>query len=219
LCGSDNCDTSIYDLHRTCPRCDYELCIACCRELREGNLRGSCFKTTDNDYPNRGADYLHGGDAAAVAQPDPSPSSGDPSDEVITCMIGAWVADTHELADGRIRCPPEELGGCGGRRMLRLKRMFPDNWLADLEADASAALPATFKIMKADDSVCPCYCSGNPTTIQSTKVASARENSLDNHLYYPSSDNSEEDDVKHFQKHWVRGEAVVARVCSGKCKD
>jgi lysine-specific demethylase 3 len=64
--------------------------------------------------------------------------------------------------------------------------------------------------MKADDSVCPCYCSGNPTTIQSTKVASARENSLDNHLYYPSSDNSEEDDVKHFQKHWVRGEAVVA---------
>jgi hypothetical protein len=42
-------------------------------------------------------------------------------------MIGAWVADTHELADGRIRCRPEELGGCGGRRMLRLKRMFPDN--------------------------------------------------------------------------------------------
>ncbi|KAG0523640.1 hypothetical protein BDA96_07G140300 [Sorghum bicolor] len=206
----DNCDTSIYDLHRACPRCNYELCITCCRELREGNLRGSCLKTKDNEYPNLGADYLHGGDAAAAALPDPSPSSGDPSDdEVITSMIGAWVADTHELADGRIRCPPEELGGCGGRRTLRLKRMFADNWLADLEADACAALPTKFKI--ADESVCSCYYSGDPATQSTTKVASARENSQDNHLYYPVSDGSEEDDVKHFQKHWVRGEAVVAR--------
>ncbi|CAO2201876.1 unnamed protein product [Urochloa humidicola] len=204
----NNCDTSIYDLHRTCPGCDYDLCIACCRELREGNIRGNCQQITRNDYPDLGADYMHGGDAAA-AQPDAPPPSDYP-DTAVTSGILEWVIDTHKLADGNIRCPPAKLGGCGGSK-LTLKRMLPENWVAGLKTQASA-LSATFKmfeaveIIEADDSACSCC------NIQSTRrVASSREDSQDNHLYCPVSDGSQPDDVKHFQKHWVRGEPVIAR--------
>ncbi|XP_077213058.1 lysine-specific demethylase JMJ27-like [Tasmannia lanceolata] len=33
---SNNCNTSIIDFHRSCPNCSYELCLSCCREIREG---------------------------------------------------------------------------------------------------------------------------------------------------------------------------------------
>ncbi|XP_015696729.2 lysine-specific demethylase JMJ25-like isoform X2 [Oryza brachyantha] len=56
----DNCKTSIFDLHRSCPNCSYELCIICCKELREGKLMGSCEEELFS-YPNRGSDYMHGG--------------------------------------------------------------------------------------------------------------------------------------------------------------
>ena len=29
------------DLYRSCPDCNYDLCLACCQELREGKLLGS----------------------------------------------------------------------------------------------------------------------------------------------------------------------------------
>ncbi|XP_060194192.1 lysine-specific demethylase JMJ27-like isoform X2 [Lycium barbarum] len=36
----DNCNTSIVDLHRNCPICSYDLCLTCCREIREGCFLG-----------------------------------------------------------------------------------------------------------------------------------------------------------------------------------
>ncbi|PQQ12154.1 lysine-specific demethylase JMJ25 isoform X1 [Prunus yedoensis var. nudiflora] len=44
LCFNDervycnHCATSIIDLHRSCPKCSYELCLSCCREIRQGCL-------------------------------------------------------------------------------------------------------------------------------------------------------------------------------------
>ncbi|VFQ77344.1 unnamed protein product [Cuscuta campestris] len=35
----DNCNTSIVDLHRTCPSCSYDLCLTCCHEIRDGCLQ------------------------------------------------------------------------------------------------------------------------------------------------------------------------------------
>ncbi|KAF2322084.1 hypothetical protein GH714_006419 [Hevea brasiliensis] len=34
----NHCATSIVDLHRSCPKCAYELCLSCCHEIREGSL-------------------------------------------------------------------------------------------------------------------------------------------------------------------------------------
>ncbi|KAI3950576.1 hypothetical protein MKW92_035303 [Papaver armeniacum] len=36
----NNCRTSIVDYHRSCPNCNYYLCIACCREIRDGSFQG-----------------------------------------------------------------------------------------------------------------------------------------------------------------------------------
>ncbi|KAE9452472.1 hypothetical protein C3L33_15629, partial [Rhododendron williamsianum] len=35
------CKTSIVDFHRSCPKCSYDLCLACCREIRDGHLQGA----------------------------------------------------------------------------------------------------------------------------------------------------------------------------------
>ncbi|XP_062027619.1 uncharacterized protein LOC133743641 isoform X1 [Rosa rugosa] len=44
-CGEDermycnNCSTSIFDFHRSCPECEYDLCLSCCREIRDGRWK------------------------------------------------------------------------------------------------------------------------------------------------------------------------------------
>ncbi|KAI3980328.1 hypothetical protein MKX01_001399 [Papaver californicum] len=36
----NNCSTSIVDFYRSCPNCSYDLCLNCCRDIRDGSLQG-----------------------------------------------------------------------------------------------------------------------------------------------------------------------------------
>ncbi|KAG0617853.1 hypothetical protein M758_4G020500 [Ceratodon purpureus] len=36
----NNCNTSIVDYHRNCKKCDYDMCLQCCHELRSGSQPG-----------------------------------------------------------------------------------------------------------------------------------------------------------------------------------
>ncbi|KAL5724685.1 hypothetical protein ACHQM5_007912 [Ranunculus cassubicifolius] len=36
----DHCKTSIYDFHRHCSECSYDLCLKCCTEIRHGSAQG-----------------------------------------------------------------------------------------------------------------------------------------------------------------------------------
>ncbi|KAH7866905.1 hypothetical protein Vadar_026514 [Vaccinium darrowii] len=56
----NNCQTSIVDFHRSCPRCSYDLCLICCREFREGNLQGG-EEEVIMKYIDNGLEYLYGG--------------------------------------------------------------------------------------------------------------------------------------------------------------
>uniref|UniRef100_A0A803MNW6 JmjC domain-containing protein n=1 Tax=Chenopodium quinoa TaxID=63459 RepID=A0A803MNW6_CHEQI len=56
----DNCKTSIADFLRSCPECEYDLCLTCCREIRAGQLQGR--EEVVMDFVFRGFDYLHGGE-------------------------------------------------------------------------------------------------------------------------------------------------------------
>lgn len=60
LVGSDNCKTSIVDFHRSCSNCSYDLCLTCCREIRNGSLQGGAEELIV-EYVDRGKAYMHGG--------------------------------------------------------------------------------------------------------------------------------------------------------------
>uniref|UniRef100_J3MX64 JmjC domain-containing protein n=1 Tax=Oryza brachyantha TaxID=4533 RepID=J3MX64_ORYBR len=195
----DNCKTSIFDLHRSCPNCSYELCIICCKELREGKLMGSCEEELFS-YPNRGSDYMHGG-------------NGDPVSELInykeTCMSSDQSNDTKWCVESDIiYCPPTKIGGCGGKHALKLKQIFSKDLLSQLEVNA---LQMCKKLELSDiinRDTCECLCA---TDQGSSRKAASRENSNDNYIYCPVSGNGKPDDLTHFQKHWVKGEPVIVQ--------
>ncbi|KAF2916041.1 hypothetical protein DAI22_09g088400 [Oryza sativa Japonica Group] len=194
----DHCKTSIFDLHRSCPGCSYELCIVCCKELREAKLMGSC-KEELFSYPNRGPDYMHGGD-------------GDSVPELINYKQGDLSSNQSKdiqwrVDSDKIYCPPTELGGCGNH-ILQLRRIFSKDWLSKLEVDAFQMR----KQLEPSDIIgrdtCECSCS---TDHASSRKAASREDSTDNYIYCPTLDNGKPEDLTHFQKHWVKGEPVIVQ--------
>ncbi|KAH0457969.1 hypothetical protein IEQ34_013284 [Dendrobium chrysotoxum] len=194
----DYCKTSIVDLHRSCPSCEFELCITCCKEIRENNL--SC---TEEVLPltNRGYDYMHGGNPTESYV-----ANHENQDNLMHCFneVAKWKADQN----GEIYCPPKEVGGCG-KAVLKLKRMLPEDWISELEAKAEN-LVGRFGFLQDSITTEHASCSCSSTDKNSRKAAS-REDSTDNILYCPHSSYIDKIEFKHFQKHWANGEPVVVR--------
>ncbi|XP_062194310.1 lysine-specific demethylase JMJ26-like isoform X2 [Phragmites australis] len=193
----DNCRTSIFDLHRSCPNCSYELCIVCCKELREHCLVGNCQEGLVS-YPKRGSDYMHGDEPLHKLIDNKETGLSSYQSKAIK-----WDADP----DGTIHCPPSELGGCGNQ-VLKLRQILPKDWLSKLEIDVlqmSKQLEIS-DIISTD--TCECSCSTNH---ESSRKAATRENSTDNYIYCPISDSGKPDDLRHFQRHWVKGEPVIVQ--------
>ncbi|XP_004301534.1 PREDICTED: lysine-specific demethylase JMJ25-like [Fragaria vesca subsp. vesca] len=55
----NHCNTSIFDFHRTCPDCEYDLCLVCCREIRDGKWKKREGEA-GHKYVDLGREYLHG---------------------------------------------------------------------------------------------------------------------------------------------------------------
>ncbi|KAM3327015.1 lysine-specific demethylase JMJ25-like [Capsicum chacoense] len=62
----DYCSAFIVDLHRSCSTCSYELCLTCCKELRNGNLQAYASEVR-MQYINNGPDYLHGKSCSIIS--------------------------------------------------------------------------------------------------------------------------------------------------------
>nr|KAJ0206756.1 hypothetical protein LSAT_V11C500254050 [Lactuca sativa] len=192
----DCCKTSIFDLHRSCPSCHYDLCLQCCWELRDGNLQGNKEEVIF-EFNDPGPDYLHGGKRLKVkkAAEDPAPKE----------------KQTHEwksLDDGRIPCPPETMGGCG-HGILELMHIKPLDSVPKLLEKAQKFL----KMYKLEEDMSDipkkwCTCSSDGGGQQLRKAAS-REISNDNYLYCPRAIDIKTGDLKHFQWHWSKGEPVI----------
>ncbi|XVF87778.1 hypothetical protein PTKIN_Ptkin18bG0148200 [Pterospermum kingtungense] len=195
LCYNDervycnHCATSIFDLHRSCPKCSYELCLNCCQEIREGSL--SSRDEVAYQYKNRGYDYIHGGEPLLESYV--HETAKEPAKPSI--QLGA-------NNDGSITCPPKEMGGCGGCR-LELKRIFPVGWISNLEAKAEEMLHAcrTRQELLKDE----CAVSGG----EALQRVASRVGSSDNCLYSPTSSGNQQEDLYHFQMHWAKGEPVI----------
>ena len=115
--------------------------------------------------------------------------------------------------DGSIPCPPKGRGGCG-TATLELRRIFKANWVKKLLENAEE-LTSNCKLQDISLEGCS-WCqqnsAGENRKIESeVRLAAFRENGQDNYLYCPSAIDIAENEIEHFQSHWMRGEPVIVR--------
>ncbi|PIA26645.1 hypothetical protein AQUCO_09100066v1 [Aquilegia coerulea] len=208
----NNCKTSIFDYHRSCSKCSYDLCLTCCREIRDGCLqRGGeeiCVR-----YPDRGKAYIH--------DRDPYTKSSREEKQVLGLSVessfknhGKSRCEWSTNENGIIPCPPKNLGGCSFG-ILELKCVFAEKWIAELEKKAEKIDKTYEHLEAAGSSRMQCFCSDSVGELdigdkKSLKAAS-REGSDDNYLYYPTAREIQHEELDHFQKHWIKGEPVIVR--------
>ncbi|KAK0594289.1 hypothetical protein LWI29_023474 [Acer saccharum] len=185
-----NCNTSIFDFHRSCsiPECDYDLCLTCCRLIREQPLQEIGQEVTVK-YVNRGLEYFHGGKENDVELP---------------YVTSPKISKRYEWKirkNGNICCPPRNMNGCGNGT-LELTCMFPENHVTELVKNAEK-IDRTYKPIHASETSHPCSCPSRK------RKAASRDEVQDNYLYCPSASDIQCEDLKHFQRHWIKGEPVI----------
>ncbi|XP_077231075.1 uncharacterized protein LOC143864137 [Tasmannia lanceolata] len=213
----DNCKTSIIDFHRSCPNCSYDLCLSCCREIREGRLQGGDEPVVVH-YPDRGKGYLHGDFAPKTkgrnrvsnvpggATSTKNVNGGETSTENVR-PLAEWEANSN----GSIPCPPKAMGGCSDC-LLELKCIFPEDSILVLERNTEEIADCNKFLRLPDISArCSCLNSGGHIDSRNSRKAASREDSEDNCLYCPSARDTRNNDLVHFQLHWMKGEPVIVR--------
>ncbi|CAE6225291.1 unnamed protein product [Arabidopsis arenosa] len=195
----DICKTSIFDLHRSCEDCSCDICLTCCLEIRNGKPQ-ACKEDVSCNYINRGLEYAHGGKGQVIEMPSDEPN--DSKDHMKDPSM--WKANEA----GIITCY------CGAENLV-LKRLLPDGWVSDLykQVEKSAEAGKLLDLSETVSERCPCFKSDGHIDMDNGKVfkAACREGSEDNYIYCPSVRDVQQDDLKHFQHHWVKGEPVVMR--------
>jgi lysine-specific demethylase 3 len=173
------------------------LCIACCRELRQGKIPGGEDLEIEQ-YEDRGKEYVFGRIPNSRNRDKRVPFKRHKDTDK---TVVPWKANS----DGSIPCPPKEKGGCGGSH-LDLKFLQTETILSELEDRADKLVRSgTFKegVANASDR-CPCSDHSDKRT-----QAANRDGSGDNYLYSPIAEDIQDDDLVHFQKHWAEGEPVI----------
>ena len=126
---SDCCKTSIFDLHRSCPSCNYDLCLQCCWELRDGNLQGYKEEVIFQ-FEDQGTEYLHGGKSKRNVV------NGSAN---LLQRKKKQNYDWNTKDNRTIPCAPKSMGGCGNG-ILVLKRINPGNKVSQLLVSAKSLL-------------------------------------------------------------------------------
>jgi lysine-specific demethylase 3 len=173
------------------------LCIACCRELRQGKIPGGEDLEIEQ-YEDRGKEYVFGRIPNSRNRDKRVPFKRHKDTDK---TVVPWKANS----DGSIPCPPKEKGGCGGSH-LDLKFLQTETILSELEDRADKLVRSgTFNEGVANASNrCPC----SDHSDKRTQTAN-RDGSGDNYLYSPIAEDIQDDDLVHFQNHWAEGEPVI----------
>ncbi|XP_031491320.1 lysine-specific demethylase JMJ26-like isoform X2 [Nymphaea colorata] len=192
----DNCNTSIVDLHRSCPKCQYDLCLNCCKEIRERQLISDGVTTSSNKSTSPEAD---GHDKNLVSE---------------DLLEEEKPGVRKSCSDHGVPCPPKQMGGCGGC-LLELKHIFPEKEVAELLREAEKIHDSSGLCLLPDVSA-QCRICGEVDKQaadgkKEVRKAARRDNSHDNYLYCPDADGLCHENLKHFQWHWRRGEPVIVQ--------
>ncbi|AES62955.2 transcription factor jumonji (JmjC) domain protein [Medicago truncatula] len=197
----DICKTSIFDYHRSCTKCSFDICLLCCCELRGGKLLGGA-DPIEFEFIFRGRDYLHGGEEERVRKKEPRAAA---LPEIPEWSRSGW----HANDDGSIPCPKAD----GDHGFLELRSTLPPNCISELVCKAKE-LEATITLQDVKetfDSRCSCLkpVRNEEDIHNNTRKAASREDSSDNLLYCPRAVNLHNEDLQHFQQHWSKGEPVI----------
>nr|XP_043626912.1 lysine-specific demethylase JMJ25-like isoform X2 [Erigeron canadensis] len=197
----DCCKTSIFHLHRSCPLCHYDLCLQCCRELRDGNPQGNKDEVPI-EFNDPGDEYLHGGK--------------DKNKQDVTTVLTPTQMKSHDWKsgeDGRIPCPPESMGGCG-LGILELMQIEKVDHVSSLLENVQDLLrkhklEEDMREMPEEWCICSEFLNESEADDNQLCKAASRENSNDNYLYCPRAVDIQSGDLKHFQWHWSKGQPVI----------
>ncbi|KAG5405230.1 hypothetical protein IGI04_011349 [Brassica rapa subsp. trilocularis] len=121
-------------------------------------------------------------------------------DASINERICCWKLNS----DGSIPCPPTESGSCG-TSTLELRRLCECDWVQKLITNAEEV---TLQFQPPDVDIAH-ECSSCTSII--SRQAAFRKNGHDNFLYCPNAVDLAEDDIVHFQSHWMKAEPVIVR--------
>ncbi|KAJ6928733.1 lysine-specific demethylase JMJ25-like isoform X2 [Populus alba x Populus x berolinensis] len=183
------CRIPIIDYHRHCANCSYDLCLHCCQDLRGASKHGVGTEVNENQIDRRIQDK----ETLSKFVID---SRGRIN---LSDKYQGWKANN----DGSIPCPPKEHGGCN-YSSLNLSRIFKMNWVAKLVKNVEEMVIG-----------CKVYDADTPQKSglsDSTLCQYAhRDDSDDNFLYCPLSEDIKVDGINKFRKHWVRGEPVIVK--------
>ncbi|MCL7030462.1 hypothetical protein MKW94_005312 [Papaver nudicaule] len=212
----DNCNTSIVDFHRSClnPECFYDLCLTCCRELRDGcQPGGGEAESSHRNFVVRA--YGQGTDVKSKRNA-PKKGSGSETEVVFEAKVcnktkSSEFPEWKANADGSIPCPPKERGGCGVEK-LALRRNFKNNWVGKLLTGAEE-LSNKCHFQDGDSFMGCSLCSEakNDKNCSVVRQAAYRKSGHDNYVYCPDAVQLRDDETEHFQTHWMKGEPVIVR--------
>lgn len=179
------CRIPIVDYHRHCSNCSYDLCLSCCKDLRDAT------KLVQDD---RGKQFLGRADCRETTSKEVKLSNVHLN---ILSKLSDWKAD----GNGSIPCPPKQYGGCSSS-VLSLKRIFKMNWVAKLVKNVEEMV-----------SGCKVCDSGDLENTSEGKLfqAAHRENGDDNVLYHPLSEDIRSEGIEDFRKQWSRGKPVIIK--------
>lgn len=186
------CRIPIVDYHRHCAKCLYDLCLTCCRELRQV----SQVVVKEEQVEGQASESSQDG-RTVMKQPI---STGIKSN--IAEHYPEWKANI----DGSIPCPPRGAGGCSCSSLI-LRRIFKMNWVTKLVKNVEEMVDGC-KHDNIDN-----HLSHGPSDVKLCQFSN-RESSNDNVLYCPASQDINVEGIHLFQKHWGRGEPIIVRkVC------
>ncbi|CAH9148512.1 unnamed protein product [Cuscuta epithymum] len=95
----DSCSTSIVDLHRSCPLCSYDLCLTCCREIREGNLGGGDKEIIADDQGSKLTEWRAWENGEIPCPPKEKGGCGNHKLELKHFLAESWVFDTMKKVE------------------------------------------------------------------------------------------------------------------------
>ncbi|CAL4914364.1 unnamed protein product [Urochloa decumbens] len=208
----DFCKVPVFDYHRHCPKCLYDLCLDCCQDIRCSRATVAREHTEGHVEDNSRDSFSKRArlEPSAESVNDKSCSQRvDLNNIDIRSLVPTWRVSN----DGSLTCGPHEAGGCGSSKLV-LRRIFKINWIAKL-VKSSEEMVSGCKVHDLQDG-CLSYSDGRRLELigQRNLGLSKCSNSDDisgNCVYSPVLEDLKHEGIMHFRKHWIKAEPIVIR--------